>query len=111
MRPPVSTNELIVVATEHYGSYFQGLGSGLMDCELVREPTNQFDANAIMVFQGKWQRGYLPASKAEKYAPALDRAGGRLETVLRTDSEHAFVNLPTPSELVEWLEQSGHLPD
>lgn len=41
--------------------------------ELVREPTNKYDANAVMVCFGKRQIGYLPRGLAAEVAPLMDK--------------------------------------
>jgi len=99
---PASAHELIVVATNYHGEFFDGLASGTMGCYLVREPENAFDRNAVMVVTSGWLRGYLSATRAAQYAPILDRLGGCVSTALRTDGKNAFVLIPKPDALTEW---------
>lgn len=42
---------------------------------LRREPDNEFDQNAIAVYAGTRKIGFVPAARAEKYAPLLDEIG------------------------------------
>jgi len=45
------------------------------DALLVREPTNPYDSNAVVVMVGQHKIGYLPREKAEKLAAILDPKG------------------------------------
>jgi hypothetical protein len=42
--------------------------------KLVREPNNKYDANAIAIYKGKKQLGYLPASTAAKLFKDVDNS-------------------------------------
>lgn len=49
---------------------------GGLDYLLVREPDNDFDAQAIAVYGRGRKVGYVPASKAAAIAPMLDQLEG-----------------------------------
>lgn len=42
------------------------------EVKLIREPQNPYDKNAVAVFAGTNQRGYLSREKAEKIALSMD---------------------------------------
>ncbi len=46
--------------------------SDLTDCELIREPKNKYDANAVKVVIGSLELGYLSKIVAANIAPAID---------------------------------------
>ena len=59
-----------------YGSY-KSLHS-LMRVQLVREKSNLYDRNAIMVVAAGQQLGYIQRSKACHLAPVMDKYDGAL---------------------------------
>lgn len=83
--------------------------------ELVREPTNEHDPNAVAVWCEGLQVGYMPRDRAAAWAPSLDdkrrrgvrvRAGARLGTeggrgrVLDT---YGWLRLPPdPADYARW---------
>ena len=54
-------------AREHIPKLLDGEG-----LTLVREPRNRFDRNAVAVYDGRLQLGYVPAVDAPAVARALD---------------------------------------
>ena len=70
-----------VAGVSHCPGYPQSLlrlrGSGdrkFFDCELVREPANPHDRNAVAVhIDNIGSVGYVPASEAKRFAAMLDR--------------------------------------
>lgn len=49
---------------------------GPLPVELVREPSNPYDPNAVMVFLDSVQVGYIPAGIASDMAPLMDDGYG-----------------------------------
>lgn len=49
---------------------------------LVREPSNQYDPNAIKVLHANLHIGYIPTREAEKWAPILDRGAFGTATIV-----------------------------
>ena len=87
-----------VVGTDHYKGW--GRTRGLGRVELVREPQNTHDANAVAVLHGRNQIGHLPRETAALLAPLLDRAGhARLETTAHFDAAQVIVSLPQQAQL------------
>ena len=60
---------------------------------LVREPENSYDKNAIKVFYGEDELGYVPAKIAGKLAPLMD-------TGKRFKAEFVHKNTCTYSDVV-----------
>lgn len=85
----MKSTPLYVAGHKHYQEPFADLGEGEQPGLLVREPTNSFDANAIMVMteDGGTKLGYVPAWKAQEWAPAMDDdAVDKLSCVLNVRS-------------------------
>lgn len=53
---------------------------------LVRERANKHDRNAVAVWSGNMQVGYIPANQAKKVAPVMD-ARGREHVPARFDKQ------------------------
>jgi hypothetical protein len=75
-----------VVAESHYakqirslfGKDFKAQGSEIeATVQLIPEPGNKHDRNAIGVWAGKQQLGYLPREEAARYAPVLTALSGQ----------------------------------
>lgn len=93
----LDSRRLRVVGVSHY------LGEGeriaAWTFQLVREPNNEHDENAIAVTLTDGRKvGYVSAKQAESYAPLLDRLGSRfLVTAVGsagTTSSRLWVDLP-----------------
>ena len=41
--------------------------------KLIREPSNEFDPNAILVYYNKYKLGYLPKREAERLSRLMDK--------------------------------------
>lgn len=50
----------------------KAVGDFPLEASLIRDPENEYDANAIAVLCGGSFIGFIPASLAEKLAPKLD---------------------------------------
>jgi hypothetical protein len=89
------------------GSTFINGGTALMKrlrarqrLELVREPTNRYHANAVMVCWGNRQIGYLPAGLADEIAPMLDAGvkviAQKAPVALESVCQLAWIKQPAP---------------
>jgi len=68
-------------------------GPGVGDFELVREPDNSYDQNAIKVaLFGHFEFGYIPRPIANELAPLMD-AGRHLEAEYISRNEHPKYDL------------------
>ncbi|EPQ57350.1 hypothetical protein GLOTRDRAFT_74086 [Gloeophyllum trabeum ATCC 11539] len=71
--------------------YYKGLVGPGEEVRLVRQPTNQYDRNAIQVKNiGGTQVGHLPRQVAAKLAPLLDRGLVTVEGVMHEGNLHGF---------------------
>lgn len=65
-------------------------GEGVGNYQLVREPGNPHDPNAIMVaLFGHYGLGYVPAAIAKKIAPIID-SGRHLEAEFVSVNRHPY---------------------
>lgn len=56
---------------DHEQRRYKGLGKG-MRLELVREPDNRHDSNAVLVTQDRVKVGYIPMRDNQEIAQAMD---------------------------------------
>lgn len=82
--------------------------AGKCRLELVREPGNRADHNAITVCNEFGPIGYLPADEAQRYARALDRASVPVfvEAIIKDQKKanrRIVVGMPQPRDLSSWL--------
>lgn len=61
--------------------------SDITDCELVREPENEYDYNAVKVVVGSLEMGYLPKMVAANIAPEMD-SGKRFIAKFESTNRH-----------------------
>lgn len=64
-----------VTGRKYYQENFSLFEAGERGCELVREPDNTHDSNAVMVTIDNIKVGYIPASLAMRVAPLMDTRG------------------------------------
>jgi len=69
-----------------------------------REPENRVDRNAVAVFIGVRQIGYLRSGKASFYSRALRALGGSLEVTGEIEEYSYFVNLPRKLALRNFIQ-------
>lgn len=82
-----------VVGTSHYRGWGQRRGQGQV--ALLREPSNSYDPNAIVVLNGRTKIGYLPRERAAIIAPMLDVSGQRqVAADAFFDERRVWVTLP-----------------
>jgi len=64
------------------GSHDHLLQKAEGDClQLVREPENEYDENAIAVYDGEFKLGFIPREDAKQVAPVMD-SGAVLEATI-----------------------------
>lgn len=69
-------NELWVTGRQYYQDQFADLPTDRVQPALfVREPTNEYDPNAVMVLVADRKIGYLPRDKAARLAAIIDAKG------------------------------------
>lgn len=68
---------LFMPGPKYYQDRFAEMTEGTHPARLVREPTNTFDPNAIMVMRASEDTkiGYVPRWKAKEWAPEMDNTG------------------------------------
>lgn len=70
------SNELWVTGRQYYQEQFAQLTPDrTQSARFVREPDNQYDANAVMVIVADKKIGYLPRDKAARLAAIIDPKG------------------------------------
>lgn len=102
LTPAVCNTTATVVGTEyHWG--IKPLTVGMHSADLIREPNNEYDTNAIAVHIEGNMTGYLSRDQAERYAPALDVTGVTVQTMAVCESNgdglSVKVYLPTPGDV------------
>lgn len=71
-----SNQQLYVTGERYYQKPLTELGPGRHEATLLREPANEYDANAIMVRTKRGDKiGYVPKWRARSWAPYLDEMG------------------------------------
>lgn len=66
-------------------------------CRLIPEPDNSYDKNAVLVFFDDRKGGYIPAGRAQSYAPLLTQLGAPLVVTYRRHSDTAYPRIDLPS--------------
>lgn len=76
---------------------------------LVREPTNQYDANAVAVYVDKTRVGYVPKKTNLVLAQFIDQAGGAFMAMDATVAEKAVAGkfVRSPNSGFPMVEVSG----
>lgn len=70
---PSSRGKFRLPGREFYQISMEDLVPGYYVADLVRDPENPYDPNAVkVVIAGTHQIGFMPRASAEKLAPALD---------------------------------------
>lgn len=72
---PPARGAFALPGRQHHQLTLEDLNPGVFVANLVREPHNAYDANAIQIHIGDWHVGYLPRKSAEVLAPQMDRTG------------------------------------
>ena len=64
-------------------------GPGVGDFELVREPDNPYDQNAIKVaLFDIWNMGYLPTNVARQVAPIMDEGTDLIAVIIKRNEPY-----------------------
>lgn len=100
--PP--SGDVVVVGTEYHGREVRRVPKGESRFELVREPQNPYDRNAVSVRFSGGVVGYIDADRAVDYAPVID-ASGLVPRVIghKTGKDFIRVALPAAEELDVFL--------
>jgi hypothetical protein len=104
----IPSGELRVVrSSESHSPALRATPDGQLVVQLIREPTNSADKNAIQLRNQHGPLGYLTPVDARRYAKTLDRVRLPLfahavqqETI---DGKGIWVGMPTPCVLNAWL--------
>lgn len=94
---PLGGARLRVVGTTHWVPNSKRMTVGGDAYVLIREPKNQYDENAVAVYDATRKVGYLSRAKAAAYAPQFDRIGApgyRVAGEPPEDSVRLWVVLP-----------------
>lgn len=86
-------NTTLITGTQYYSGW--GTTRGTHAVDLVREPHNPYDANAVAVYLGGQQIGHLPRQHARTAAPMIDLEGGQIRVDGHFGDNWASVSLPS----------------
>ena len=100
--PP--SGDVYVTGTNYHGREVRRVPRGESRFELVREPQNPYDRNAVSVRFRGGVVGYIDADRAVDYAPVLDTSGLVPRVVgHKTGKDNIRVALPASDELDVFL--------